>query len=199
MSEEKDMLVKPDKTNKRGSKWIRRITPSYSACHWTKVTQQRQNCLQIIHLGNIIDSSVQKDAALWGLDINAGVQSIKTVFSRKEQSGEWDNSETFSQKTFWPVKEPDGICRAARGFAKDAPLGLKRQQLLTHASCGRRPGHLGAGQNKEALQWRRLPGTKDRQGNKDVLATRKRNYTKWGHAFKGALAARLLFLRFWAF
>jgi len=45
-----------------------------------------------------------------------------------------------SQKTFWPVKELDGICRAVRGFAKQTPLGLKQQELLTPASCGHGPG-----------------------------------------------------------
>lgn len=169
--------------------------PSYSASHWTKVMQQQQNCLQIIHLGNIIDSSVQKDAGLWGLDINACVQNIRTHSLRKEHSGGWNNSRP--QQIFWAVKELDGICCAVQGFAKEAPLGFKWQELLTHASCGN--GYLGAGQNEGTLQWRRLLGTKNRQGNKDVLLTRKREYIKQGHPFKGTLAALLLFLSFWTF
>lgn len=67
-----------------------------------------------------------------------------------------------SQKTFWPVKELDGICHAAQGFAKAAPLVLKWQELLTGAGHGCGPGYLGAGQNKDALWWGRLLGTKDR-------------------------------------
>lgn len=65
-----------------------------------------------------------------------------------------------SRKTFWPVKELDGICCAAQGFAKAVPLGLKWQEILTGAGHGCGPGRLGAGQN--ALWWGRLLGTQDR-------------------------------------
>lgn len=74
--------------------WIKRIPDS------TKITQKQENCLQINHLGNIIDSSVQRNDGPWGLgaiDINAGFQSIKTVFFKEDSLRRWNNSETLSK------------------------------------------------------------------------------------------------------
>lgn len=120
VSEAKDRLVKHHKT-KKDSKLIRRSTPSHRACHWTGVTQQQQNCLQITHLGNIIDSPVQNAAALWGLVFRA---SKVPASKRTTQVAETILS---PQKAFQPGEELDGICRA--GICKGGSPGEVRLSL----------------------------------------------------------------------
>lgn len=100
------------------------------------------------------------------------MQSIKTASERSTQVDE--TTLRPAQKTFWPVKEVEGICCSVEGSAKESPLGLKWQELLTHASCHCGSGHLSAGDHKKGLPWRKLLCTKDRQRKRKMLTTRKR-------------------------
>lgn len=175
---------------KKDSKLIRITPPSYRACHWTEVTQQQQNCLQIIHLCNTIDSPVQDDAALWGLESRA---SKVLPSKRRTQVAETILS---PQKTFQPEEELDGVCCAVQGFAKEAPGGGDRGisppwPWAWPAECRAQWGNSAA----EEVGWLQTQ-TRQQTG----ACSKKKLSTNRGHAFKGSTVSFLaFFLRFWAF
>lgn len=78
-----------------------------------------------------------------------------------------------SQKIFWPVKELDGICRAARGFAMEAPPGLKRQELLTHAGRGCGPGTWVGGSIRKLCRGGGYPAPKTDKATERCLRQEK--------------------------